>query len=162
MKYCINCGNPLSSKEVEQRRREFCPKCGYIHFEQLKVGAGAIIERDGKILLLKRCQNPFINSWNLPAGYVEVDEDPSQAVIREVSEEAGLRIEPIKLENIYYFNDDPRGNGILIVFRCTIIDGQLSESNESITPTYYSRNDVPEILAGGGHNQAIMAWKELK
>ena len=126
----------------------------------LKVGAGAIIERDGKILLLKRNQNPFLNSWNLPAGFVEVDENPGQAAIREVLEETGLRIDPVKLEDIYFYDDDPRGNGILIVFRCKIIDGKLSESCESSTPAFYGRGDAPENLAGGGHNQAIMAWKK--
>jgi ADP-ribose pyrophosphatase YjhB (NUDIX family) len=159
MNYCINCGSPLTIKEFEKRQRAFCPKCGHIHFEQLKVGAGGIIEQDCNILLLKRSTEPFANSWNLPAGYVEIDENPIHAVIREVYEETGLKVETTKFENIYFFNYDPRGNGILIVYRCKIIGGQLSESNEATSPIFFNKSDTPNNLAGGGHNQAIMDWK---
>ena len=126
----------------------------------IKVGAGALIELNNKILLLQRTQAPFANCWNLPAGYVEADESPIQAVVREVYEEVGLQVEIANLVDIYFFNDDPRGNGILVVYNCVIIGGALIESDEAIAPTYFSYNDIPKSLAGGGHNQAIRAWQE--
>ncbi|GAG11876.1 unnamed protein product [marine sediment metagenome] len=93
MKFCDNCGTFLEGREFEHRTRLFCPECGQIHYDQLKVGAGGLIECNGKLLLLQRTKAPFEHYWNLPAGYVESDESPPQAVIREVNEETGLVVE---------------------------------------------------------------------
>jgi ADP-ribose pyrophosphatase YjhB (NUDIX family) len=59
----------------------------------LKVGAGALVEQDGSLLLLQRTQTPFQGCWNLPAGYVEADESPLETVIRETYGATGLRVE---------------------------------------------------------------------
>lgn len=162
MTFCINCGTSLVLKEIDHKQRSYCPKCGRIHYEQLKVGAGALIEQDQKILLLQRTKAPFARCWNLPAGYVEVDENPIQAVMREVYEEVALQVQVIDLTDVYFFQDDPRGNGVLIVYRCNIIDGVLAESDEATTPTFFESRNIPSNLAGGGHDQAIRAWQELR
>ena len=158
--FCPKCGCSLRVKEIYQQLRAFCSDCGYIHYEQLKVGAGAIIEKDGKLLLLQRTEEPFRLQWNLPAGYVDISESPIQAVLREVQEESGLKVEVKGIDDIYFFNDDPRGNGILIVYKCQAIAGRLSESSEGTNPTYFTRDQIPDQLAGGGHNQAIRSWQK--
>ncbi|PKO12741.1 MAG: hypothetical protein CVU39_22505 [Chloroflexi bacterium HGW-Chloroflexi-10] len=161
MRFCSNCGTSLVLKEIEQRQRAYCPECRRVYYEQLKIGAGALIELDRKILLLKRTKEPFAGCWNLPAGYVEVDESPVQAVIREVYEEVGLRVEVTDLVDVYFFNDDPRGNGILVVYHCVVREGALIESDEAVAPTYFFSKDIPANLSGGGHDQAIRAWQKL-
>lgn len=159
MRFCPNCGAPFEVGEFEHKKRAFCPKCSYVHYEQLKVGAGALIERDERLLLLERTEEPFKDCWNLPAGYAEADENPTQTVAREVYEETGLQIEVGSLIDVYFFDDDPRGNGILIVYRCRIVDGELTESSEGTNPTFFASDQIPEKLAGGGHNQAVLAWQ---
>ena len=160
MKYCPDCGTVLELREFEQRQRLFCSYCQRIHYVQLKVGAGALIEQDGSLLLLQRTQAPFQGCWNLPAGYVEADESPLEAVIREVCEETGLRVEAKELVDVYFFADDPRGNGIFIVYNCCSLGGELRASQEGVNPTFFPVTDIPEDLTGGGHDQAICAWKK--
>lgn len=58
---------------------------GYKHWT-----VGALMERDGTFLLLQKRQWPFL--WDVPAGHMEVNEDPMDAVRREVEEETGLQI----------------------------------------------------------------------
>ena len=123
------------------------------------MGAGGLIEKKGKLLLIQRTHDPFINTWNLPAGYVEAHESPTQAVIREIYEETSLKVEIVKLVDIYYFTDDPRGNGILIVYKCKLIGGKPIESSEGKNPTYFTASDIPDNMAGGGHDLAVNAWK---
>ena len=159
MKFCPHCGNPFELKEVEGRVRFFCPRCQRIHYAHLKVGAGGLIEQNGGLLLLQRTQSPFQNSWNIPAGYAEVDESPSRTVVRETYEETGLQVEVDVLVDVYFFDDDPRGNGILIVYKCHLIGGELIATLEGTSPTFFNRNNLPADLAGGGHNQAIRAWQ---
>jgi len=156
--YCPDCGTRLETRIQEERPRDYCPACERIHFQQLKVGAGAVIVTDGRLLLLQRSTAPFRGSWNLPAGYVEADESPYQAVVREVSEETGLGVEVERLLGVYYFDDDPRGNGILIVFQCRIVSGEVSVSSEAQSARFFAPDRLPKGLAGGAHDRAIMDW----
>jgi ADP-ribose pyrophosphatase YjhB (NUDIX family) len=65
--------------------------------------AGAIIEKDGKILLVKESQRKGIDAgkWNQPAGWIEVGESPIDAVKKEVEEESGYKFTPTYLIGIY-------------------------------------------------------------
>lgn len=56
---------------------------------------GAIIKKGKKILLLDRAFFPF--GWAGPAGHIEKNETPTQALVREVKEETGLTISDFKL-----------------------------------------------------------------
>ena len=161
MKFCQNCGTSLELRIIEGRPRACCTTCQRVQYAQLKVGTGALLEREGRLLLLRRADAPFRDCWNLPAGYVEADESPAAAVVREAYEETGLRVVAKKLVDIYYFDDDPRGNGILIVYACVSTGGTLRESHEGVTPTFFAPELVPIKLAGGGHGQAIRVWQEM-
>lgn len=57
--------------------------------------------RDGKVLLAKRASEPFKGSYDIIGGFMEVDELPEAAAIREVKEETGLDIRIKSLLGIY-------------------------------------------------------------
>ncbi len=62
-----------------------------------------------KILLIKRCEHPYINCWALPGGFVREDESCYEAASRELKEETGLS--NVFLEQVYTFSKpdrDPR------------------------------------------------------
>jgi 8-oxo-dGTP diphosphatase len=67
----------------------------YPHRPYLAVSAA--IERDGKVLVVRRARNPALNLYTLPGGTVEAGETLHQAVVREVREETQLAIEPVAL-----------------------------------------------------------------
>jgi len=160
--YCLQCGTQMESKLLEGRAREVCPACGWIHYEQLKVGAGVVIEKNGALLLLQRAHEPWRGSWNLPAGYAEVDEAPAQAAERETFEETGLQVKTSELLGAYYFDNDPRGNGVLLVYACVVVEGDLRGSDESQNMRYFTSNEILENIAGGGHMKAVADWKRGK
>lgn len=56
------------------------------------LGVSVAIWREGRVLLVKRGQEPFLGSWSLPGGRVEWGETLHQAARREVIEETGLEI----------------------------------------------------------------------
>lgn len=64
---------------------------------------GGILERNGKILLVRENQpnNPDHGKWNQPAGWIGVGEDPIVAVKREVLEETGFAFTPKYLLGVY-------------------------------------------------------------
>lgn len=66
--------------------------------------AGAILEKNGKILLVREDRHSKgvdFGKWNHPAGWIEVGENPIEAVVREVLEEGGHKFEPTALLGVY-------------------------------------------------------------
>lgn len=61
----------------------------------MKKTVGAIIEKEGKVLLTKRNVEPFRGCWCLPGGHLEPGETSEEAIVREVREETGLYLEPV-------------------------------------------------------------------
>jgi ADP-ribose pyrophosphatase YjhB (NUDIX family) len=62
-----------------------------------RLGCGAAIVMDGRILLIQRRHAPEPLHWGLPGGKVEWLEPVTAAVAREVLEELGIVIEPVQL-----------------------------------------------------------------
>jgi ADP-ribose pyrophosphatase YjhB (NUDIX family) len=56
----------------------------------LAVGA-VVVDRNGRVLLIRRGRAPAAGAWTLPGGRIETGESPAAAVVREVREETGLR-----------------------------------------------------------------------
>ena len=70
-----------------------------------------------KILLVKRKETPFEDSWALPGGFVRMNESLDEAASRELSEETGVR--DLYLEQLYTFGDpkrDPRTRVITVTY----------------------------------------------
>lgn len=149
----------LNKKKIETRERFVCPTCGWVYYPQLKVTAGVVVEKEGKILLVKRNIDPWKSCWYLPAGFVENDESPHNAAEREALEETGFKIEAKKLLDVLFYNDDPRGNGILILYKGIIMGGLIRENSEAMDIQFLSKDQVKYIdLAGGSHNVFILKW----
>lgn len=141
------------------RQRNVCPSCGWTYYDQLKVGAAALVEQDGKLLLLRRARPPWKGQWYLPAGYVEAGETPQDAAVREVREECGLEVKVANFLDTLFFNDDPRGNGLLLVYRCQITGGELVLTEEITEFQWFSPEEIPVEIAGAGHAEMVNRWK---
>ncbi len=148
--------------EVDARARPVCPACGHVLYRQLKVGAGSLLLHDGALLLVQRGPgaSAFPGAWCLPAGFCEADEPPAVTAARETEEETGLQVQITCLLGTYYFEDDPRGNGVLLVYEAELSGGQLHTDGHEIDATgFFAPDELPEPLCGGGHDQAIRAWQ---
>jgi 8-oxo-dGTP diphosphatase len=76
-----------------------------------------IFNKDNAVLLIRRKHPPFVGSFALPGGFVEVGETVESACIREVHEETGLDIRDLILVGVYSRADrDPRGHTVSVVY----------------------------------------------
>ena len=57
-----------------------------------RVGVGAIVLHEGRVLLVKRGHAPGLGLWSVPGGLVDVGETTVDAARREVDEETGLTV----------------------------------------------------------------------
>ena len=70
MSYCSECAHEMVAREAFGRMRPVCPRCGHVAFRDPKVTAGALVVRDGNILMTRRAHDPGRGLWDLPAGYM--------------------------------------------------------------------------------------------
>jgi ADP-ribose pyrophosphatase YjhB (NUDIX family) len=157
-RYCMRCGHVLQRIFEGTLAREGCPQCGWIAYPQIKVGAGGLIEQAGRLLLVKRAQEPWKDRWYLPAGFMEEGESPEQTAMREVFEETGLRVKAENLCGVFFYEDDPRGSGLLILYHCYIIGGTLQTTDETLAARFFSPEELPVPLAGTAHYKAVELW----
>lgn len=57
-----------------------------------RVGVGAVVLHENRVLLVKRAKAPALGKWSLPGGLVDLGETTREAVVREVAEECGIRV----------------------------------------------------------------------
>ncbi|MEM6820315.1 MAG: (deoxy)nucleoside triphosphate pyrophosphohydrolase [Verrucomicrobiota bacterium] len=90
----------------------------------MKVVMGYLLDGNGKILVAKRdASKNFGGLWEFPGGKVEGGETASQAIIRELREELGVEVMPIREFPPYVF----RQGRLEIAFypiHCQIIEGE--------------------------------------
>lgn len=157
--YCQECGSSMSPQHVDGRMRAVCTKCGRIEYLQWKVSAGVRIVKDGKLLLVKRGHAPWQGKWHMPAGYVEVDEEPARAAEREAYEETGLVVESGKLVDCYLDTGDPRGNVLVLLYDARILDGNPVPCAETESIGFFSPEEIPSLeLAGESSAKEISDW----
>ncbi len=158
MGFCYQCGTELTLVWMENRQRETCPQCGWVFYPQLKVCAAAMVVENNRVLLARRATTPWLGCWYLPAGYVEDDENPIKAAERELLEETGLQAQVDGLHGAYYFEDDPRGNGLLLVYHAHRTGGRLCLNGEADRADFFDVDQLPVPLTGAGHDQALADW----
>ena len=107
----------------------------------------AVVIKGGKILLVRRKNNPFKGCYALPGGYVEKSESVKDALIRETMEETGLTINPKKFIGFYDGPErDHRGN-VSIAFLCEIKTGRPEAGSDSSEVNFFAMNKLPPKLA---------------
>lgn len=72
-----------------------------------QIAVGAIVVKDGRLLMVQRAHDPGAGLWSLPGGRLEHGEYLAAALQREVSEETGLDVEVRDLVGILEVVGDP-------------------------------------------------------
>lgn len=118
--FCPRCGAPLATdhsnedgKDAGRARRPFCSqRCGFVHYDNPTPVVAAVVEHDGKVLLARNKAWP-VTWYALVAGFLERDETPEDAVLREVKEEVGLEGGQPRLIGVYPFT---RMNQVILAY----------------------------------------------
>ncbi|MBI5228019.1 NUDIX hydrolase [Candidatus Micrarchaeota archaeon] len=103
-----------------------------------------------QILLVKRKYDPFKGEWAVPGGRIEDNESAEQCLKREMKEETGLDVEPIKLTGVYSNpNRDPRGV-IVAAYLVRRIGGVVRAGDDAAETKWFSINELPKLCTDHG------------
>ncbi len=121
-----------------------------------KTAVAAVVANDaGEILLTQRADSGW---WLYPVGWADVGYSPSEVAVKEVYEETGLEVEPVKLIAVFDglrlgFSHVPMYS---MIFHCRLLGGTLKgHPLETRTVGFYPRDALPMPLAGANR------WVEL-
>lgn len=156
--FCPHCGGPLSEVEEEGRTRQHCARCERIIYCNPVPAAGGVVERDGRVLLVRRKHEPWRDYWCFPSGFVEYDEDVEGTARREVQEETGLEVAIRGIFGAYSYFDDPRKNGIIILFRSTPVGGVLRAGDDASDARFFAPDELPAEVGFASHRRALAQW----
>ncbi len=141
-RYCLRCGHPLEPRFLFGKERPYCRHCGFILFRDPKLAAGALIIEHGRVLLVRRGVVPRKGFWAMPSGFVEYDEQPRPALVREIREETGLEAEIGRVLDVYPLAD-PNKQGVFLLFEGRIVGGELKPGDDVSDVRWFDIQHIP-------------------
>lgn len=124
------------------------PETDLSKIDVVRPSVSAVLPRTGEILLQRRSDNGL---WGLPGGSLEKGESVTEAVLREVWEETGLRVAVTRLIGVYSdpalqvvrYPDGGVVHYVTSLFECRILGGELSTCEETLELAYFDPRRLP-------------------
>lgn len=133
------------------------------HITPFAVGDAAIIDEQGRILLIQRADNGL---WAMPGGALDVGETPAEGVVREALEEAGVYSEAVALVGIFdsrFCGTRSRHHLYQIVLLCKPLDRppleQPSHAHEVQASGWFTEAELPADLDPGHVTRIPIAFQ---
>jgi ADP-ribose pyrophosphatase YjhB (NUDIX family) len=113
-----------------------------------KIDVRGVVFKDSKILLVREVADH--DRWTIPGGWADVNDTPSQAVVREIFEESGFETQVVKLLAVY----DREKQGHIppfpfhvykLFFLCEITGGFAHAQGETSGVAFFGESEIPEL-----------------
>ena len=152
LKFCPLCGAGLTrrSAEVGPTAHFECTGCGEPLYENSKPCASALVERDGRLLLVRRDVEPFKGYWDIPGGFLDPGEHPADGAIREVREETGLIVELREWLGIWidtYGSGDRQVYTLNCYYLAEPVGGEARPADDAAELGWFGPDELPERIA---------------
>lgn len=102
---------------------------------------------------MRRGVEPGKGQWALPSGFVEIDETPEEACLRELKEETGLEGEILRLIGVYT-QESRVYKKVLIIGYEVEAQGALTPGSDSLCARFFPLAEIPEV-AFSSHKEII-------
>jgi 8-oxo-dGTP diphosphatase len=106
-----------------------------------------VLIEDNKVLLIRRAAEPFKGEWAIPGGRIEDDETAEECLRREMKEETGLEVEPIRFTGLY---SDPGRDPRKVIAACYLVKrsgGALQAGDDAGEAAWFPLDNLPNLAA---------------
>ena len=122
-----------------------------------------ILQRDSKVLMVRRRKDPFKDRLALPGGFVNEGETVEEAMKREAIEETSLEVEPIDILGVYSDpKRDPRRHILSVVFIGIIVRGSEKAGDDAASIEWVKISDIQQQQIAFDHAQILhdyLQWR---
>ncbi len=121
------------------------------------VGA-VVFDNGGRVLLVRRANEPGRGRWSVPGGRVEAGESDQHAVIREVAEETGLEVEITR--RVGGVRRGAPGGGVFDIhdYLCRATGGTLRAGDDADDARWCDRETLTSLPIVDGLVDALTGW----
>ena len=141
---------------MEGKERPVCVQCGRVVYHDPKVAATCVVERQGKVLMIRRDTPVGRGLWSMPGGYIDRGEVVEEGAAREVLEETGLRVEICSLVGLYSEAGHPV---VVVAYSAKETGGVLEAGPESQEVGFFHVDDLPP-LAFPRDKLILQQWRD--
>ena len=144
--YCPYCGEDISSRKIEGKERKFCEACDRVIWRNAEPVSAVVVEKDDKLLFVKRGIEPGKGKWSLPAGFLEYREQPVKGAVRELEEETGLKANPDDLEFLEALNMErfPGQRLLATMYKINYqdVEGKLKAGDDAVEASFWTLEEL--------------------
>lgn len=138
--FCPKCGTEILSDFSPPH----CNVCDTTYYRNAKPCASVLPIKDGKVLLGKRARNPFKGSYDVIGGFMDENELPEDAAVREAKEETGLDIKITSLLGTYVDRYGEDGDYTLnLHYIGEVTGGEMQAMDDVASLEWVKIEDVP-------------------
>jgi len=114
------------------------------------VGVGAVVFKDGRVLLVRRTNPPQRDKWAIPGGSVEPGETLRAAAEREIREETGLDIragEPVHVFEVIDrdVREEVRFHFVIVDLAAEYLSGEVRAADDAGDAGWYAPSDLNRL-----------------
>jgi ADP-ribose pyrophosphatase YjhB (NUDIX family) len=159
-RFCPRCACALEP----DTGRVVCPACGFVAYANSAPCACALVEDDaGRLLLGRRAIDPDRGLWDIPGGYLEEHEHPLDGLRRELREETGLEIEPLRFVGAFmdWYGDGPEVNATLNLVWTARASGEPRAADDVAELRWFAADELPpaDEFAFDSLPSVLDAWR---
>ena len=146
--------------ETGKIRSLFASETGYA---TPKVDIRAVVFEEDRILMVKEVID---GAWSLPGGWADIGLSPKEVAVKEVQEESGLEVAPVRLMGVLdkKFHDHPpeAWHVYKMFILCEVTGGDLTPGMETSGAAFFCRDELPPLSTGRVTEAQIRRLFELR
>lgn len=135
--------NEITDIKIEKLTRIFAAEKGY---QTPKVDIRGVVFRDDKILMVKETIDDL---WSVPGGWADVGLTPFQVAAKEVMEESGLNVEPVRLLAVLDKKSHAHPPDLFHIYKIFILchekGGKMKPGMETSQVAFFGFNELPPL-----------------
>ena len=143
-KYCPKCGSETFIENNAKSNR--CTSCGFTYyFNPSAAVVSVILNSKNEVLVARRANDPAKGTFDLPGGFIDLNETAEEAVKREVYEETGLKVYSAEylftIPNIYNYSDFDV-HTVDIFYKCNVLDFSNMNAQDDVSYRLFLKKNI--------------------